>query len=88
MHQLVFPAEGVAMSKCTLGTLVLSLVLPSIAVAQSAQPATLDTFRLAHVSPQRAFYESNDGKAAAAKLNSLQPSSRKPRGKWMRATPS
>ena len=60
------------MSKYACGALLLSIVLPSIAAAQSLQPATLDAFRLAYVSPQRAFYESNDGKAAAAKLNSLQ----------------
>ena len=60
------------MPKYAFGALVLSIVLPSIAAAQSPQAATLDAFRLAFVSPQRAFYESNDGKAAAAKLNSLQ----------------
>jgi len=60
------------MPKYAFGALVLSIVLPSIAAGQSPQPASLDAFRLAWVSPQRAFYESNDGKAAAAKLNSLQ----------------
>jgi Skp family chaperone for outer membrane proteins len=60
------------MQKYAFGALVLSIVLPSIAAGQSPQPARLDAFRLAWVSPQRAFYESNDGKAATAKLNSLQ----------------
>jgi len=60
------------MPKYAFGALVLSLVLPSIAAGQSPQPASLDAFRLAYVSPQRAFYESSDGKAAQARLNSLQ----------------
>jgi len=51
---------------------MLSLVLPSIAAAQSAQSLNVDAIRLAYVSPQRAFFESNDGKAARAKLDSLQ----------------
>jgi len=60
------------MPKYACRALLLSIVLPSIAAAQSPQPASLDAFRLAFVSPQRAFYESNDGKAAQARLNSLQ----------------
>jgi len=60
------------MPKYALGALVLSLVLPSLAAAQSAQSLNADATRLAYVSPQRAFFESNDGKAARAKLDSLQ----------------
>jgi len=60
------------MPKCLPSALVLSLMLPSFAAAQSAQSLTPDVIRLAYVSPQRAFYESNDGKAAQAKLASLQ----------------
>jgi Skp family chaperone for outer membrane proteins len=52
--------------------LALSLGLPSTAVAQLPQSAVADPFRLAYVSPQRAFYESNDGKAAQARLTTLQ----------------
>jgi Skp family chaperone for outer membrane proteins len=51
---------------------VLFIVLPSIAAAQSTKPAGVETFRLAFVSPQRAFHESNDGKAAQSRLESLQ----------------
>ena len=60
------------MSKCVFGALVLVMVLPSMAAAQVAQSISSDLTRLAYVSPQRAFYESNDGKAAQAKLTSLQ----------------
>ncbi|HEY1304776.1 MAG TPA: OmpH family outer membrane protein [Vicinamibacterales bacterium] len=60
------------MPKYAFSALVLSLVLPSIAAAQSAQSLNVDAIRLAYVSPQRAFSESNDGKAARAKLDSLQ----------------
>jgi len=60
------------MPKCLPSALVLSLMLPAFAAAQSAQSLTPDVIRLAYVSPQRAFYESNDGKAAQAKLASLQ----------------
>jgi len=60
------------MSKCAVTALVFSLVLPSIAAAQSQQSLNVDPIRLAYVSPQRAFYESNDGKAAQARLSSLQ----------------
>ena len=60
------------MPKCVLGALVLSMVLPSIAAAQLTQSVNADPIRLAFVSPQRAFYESNDGKAAQARLASLQ----------------
>ena len=60
------------MSKCAVTALVFSLVLPSIAGAQSAQTLTVDASRFAYVSPQRAFYESNVGKAAQARLSSLE----------------
>jgi len=60
------------MPKYAFSALVLSLVLPSIAAAQSALSLNADAIRLAYVSPQRAFFESNDGKAARAKLDSLQ----------------
>jgi outer membrane protein len=43
-----------------------------MAAAQSAQSISADATRLAYVSPQRAFYESNDGKAAQARLNSIE----------------
>src|SRR5687767_8977585 len=52
--------------------LVCLMVLPSPAAAQLPQSVTADPVRLAYVSPQRAFYESNDGKAAQARLTSLQ----------------
>jgi Skp family chaperone for outer membrane proteins len=52
--------------------MVLWLVLPAIAAAQSAQSITSDAVRLAYVSPQRVFVASNDGKAAQARLASLQ----------------
>lgn len=52
--------------------LVLSLVLPSTASAQLTTSVDLDAIRLAYVSPQRAFYESTDGKAAQARLASLE----------------
>jgi outer membrane protein len=58
------------MPKCFACAVV--LMLPSFAAAQSAQSLTTDVTRLAYVSPQRAFYESNDGKAAQARLASLQ----------------
>jgi Skp family chaperone for outer membrane proteins len=51
---------------------VLCLVLPSMAAAQAAQSVTGDQIRLAYVSPQRAFVASNDGKAAQARLASLE----------------
>jgi len=60
------------MPKCVFCALVLLLVLPSMAAAQPGQPVNPDPIRLAYVSPQRAFYESNDGKAAQAKLASLE----------------
>jgi Skp family chaperone for outer membrane proteins len=60
------------MPKCTLTAFVLTMVLPSIAAAQLTQSVNSDPIRLAFVSPQRAFYESNDGKAAQARLASLQ----------------
>jgi outer membrane protein len=60
------------MSKCACTALLLSMMLPSIAAAQIPQTINSDPSRLAYVSPQRAFYESNDGKAAQARLGSLQ----------------
>jgi Skp family chaperone for outer membrane proteins len=61
------------MPKCVLGALVLLMVLPSSAAAQLSQSVNnADLTRIAYVSPQRAFYESNDGKAAQARLASLQ----------------
>ena len=59
------------MPKFAFSALVVSMVLPSIAAAQ-AQSVNVDALRLAYVSPQRAFYESNDGKSAQARLASLQ----------------
>jgi len=51
--------------------LLLSFALPSLAAAQvqSTAPATTP---LAYVSPQRAFYESDSGKAAQTRLASLE----------------
>jgi Skp family chaperone for outer membrane proteins len=60
------------MPKCAVSALVLSIMLPSIAVAQSVQSIAGDPMRLAYVSPQRAFFESNDGKAAQARLNAIE----------------
>ena len=60
------------MPKCVFSALVLSMLLPSIAAAQSAQSIGGDLTRLAYVSPQRAFFESNDGKAAQARLSSIE----------------
>ena len=60
------------MSRCIPFAIVLCLVLPAIVVAQSAQSVTFDAVRLAYVSPQRAFIASNDGKAAQARLASLE----------------
>lgn len=60
------------MPKHALTAVVLSMVLPSIAAAQTAQSMTPDAVRLAYFSPQRAFFQSNDGKAAEARLSSLQ----------------
>jgi Skp family chaperone for outer membrane proteins len=60
------------MPKYALTALVLSMLLPSIAAAQAAQSMTPDAARLAYFSPQRAFFQSNDGKAAEARLTSLQ----------------
>ena len=51
---------------------LLSFVLPSVAAAQTRQAPTADAIRLAYFSPQRAFFESNTGKAAQGKLSSLQ----------------
>ena len=60
------------MPKCAFHALMLSIALPSIALAQSAQSIGADATRLAYVSPQRAFLDSNDGKAAEVRLNSIQ----------------
>jgi Skp family chaperone for outer membrane proteins len=60
------------MPKYAFTTLVLSVVLPSLAAAQAAQTVTADAVRLAYFSPQRAFFQSNDGKVAEARLSSLQ----------------
>jgi Skp family chaperone for outer membrane proteins len=60
------------MPKCAVSALVFSMVLPSLALAQSPQSVSADPIRLAYVSPQRAFYESNDGKAAQARLDSIE----------------
>ena len=60
------------MLKCLSCAIALSLFLPSIAAAQLRQAAASTSVRLAYVSPQRAFYESNDGKAAQARLASLE----------------
>lgn len=60
------------MPKCVFAALALSMALPSVAAAQLTQSASADPIRLAFVSPQRAFYESNDGKAAQARLASIE----------------
>lgn len=60
------------MSKCVSVALLFALVFPSIAAAQATQSVNPDAIRLAYVSPQRAFYESNDGKTAQARLASLE----------------
>ena len=64
------------MPKYVFSALLLSMVLPSIAAAQLSQSANSDSIRLAFVSPQRAFYESNDGKAAQARLASREADAR------------
>jgi len=60
------------MPTCLRYALLLSLALPSAAAAQLRQPTGVDAIRLAYISPQRAFYESDHGKAAQVKLSSLQ----------------
>jgi Skp family chaperone for outer membrane proteins len=50
--------------------LVLSIAVPSAVAAQTSEVAAPGG--LAYFSPQRAFYESADGKAAQAKLSSIQ----------------
>lgn len=52
--------------------LVLALTTPALAAAQLPQPAGGAPPALAYVSPQRAFFESNDGKAAQTKLSQLR----------------
>lgn len=51
---------------------LLSFALPSLAAAQISPSATSDATRLAYFSPQRAFFESDTGKAARGKLAALQ----------------
>jgi Skp family chaperone for outer membrane proteins len=60
------------MRTCAFSALVLSMVLPAVAAAQSAQSIDAVAMRLAYVSPQRAFYESNDGKTAQLRLSSIE----------------
>jgi len=60
------------MLKCLSCTVALFLFLPSIAAAQLAQSAAPAPLQLAYVSPQRVFYESNDGKAAQTRLAALE----------------
>lgn len=50
---------------------VLFATVPSAAFAQATTASAADA-RLAYFSPQRAFYDSVDGKAAQAKLSSIQ----------------
>ena len=58
-------------------TLAVLLAFPSVSAAQLLQPSSSDATRLASVSPQRDFYESNAGKAAQAKLATLQSATSK-----------
>ena len=51
---------------------LLLVTLPSIAAAQTALPTSEAAARMAYFSPQRAFALSADGKAAQAKLASLE----------------
>jgi Skp family chaperone for outer membrane proteins len=51
---------------------VLFVMWPPAVLAQGAPPASAANVRLAYFSPQRAFYDSADGKAAQAKLSSIQ----------------
>lgn len=60
------------MLKCLSCTVALFLFLPSIAAAQLTQSAAPAPLQLAYVSPQRVFYESNDGKAAQTRLAALE----------------
>jgi Skp family chaperone for outer membrane proteins len=52
--------------------IALSIAMPSLAAAQQPRVTSVDQIRLAYVSPLRAFSESNDGKAAQARLNAIQ----------------
>jgi Skp family chaperone for outer membrane proteins len=52
--------------------IALSIAMPSFAAAQQPRVTSVDQIRLAYVSPQRAFSESNDGKVAQARLNAIQ----------------
>jgi Skp family chaperone for outer membrane proteins len=52
--------------------LVLFAFLPSAAFAQNSAAMIQDSAGVAYFSPQRAFYQSVDGKTAQAKLSSLQ----------------
>jgi Skp family chaperone for outer membrane proteins len=54
------------------GLLLLLIAMPSGATAQVAGSIGPDAARIAYVSPQRAFFESNDGRAAQARLSSLE----------------
>jgi Skp family chaperone for outer membrane proteins len=64
------------MSKSALAVLAISALFPSAALAQTdratAGRAADGVTLMAFVSPERAFYESNDGKAAQARLETLQ----------------
>ncbi len=60
------------MPKRALMALVFSMMLPSIASAQATQSINADAIRLAYFSPQRAFFQSHDGKTAQARLTTLQ----------------
>ena len=60
------------MLKCLSCTVALSLFLPSVAAAQLTQSPAPAPLQLAYVSPQRVFYESNDGKAAQTRLAALE----------------
>jgi Skp family chaperone for outer membrane proteins len=51
---------------------VLFVAFPQAALAQGPASPSAANVRLAYFSPQRAFYESADGKAAEAKLSSIQ----------------
>lgn len=59
------------MLTCLRSVLVLALITPGLAAAQQP-PASSMASVLAYVSPQRAFFESNDGKAAQTRLSELQ----------------
>ena len=61
------------MSKTVICAILFSIALtPVAASAQEPQLANAAAARLAYFSPRRAYVESTDGKAAQAKLSSLQ----------------